>query len=52
MEMLDIQEIPVPRPRRISTLSTPTTGFVHNNIKDGISAPIIKEVIIITLLNA
>jgi hypothetical protein len=27
-------------------------GFVHNNIKDGISAPTIKEVTIITLLNA
>jgi len=49
--MLDIREIPVPRPRRISTSSAMTTGFVHNNIKDGISAPTIKEVTIITLLN-
>jgi hypothetical protein len=27
-------------------------GFIHNNIKDGISAPTIREVTIITLLNA
>jgi hypothetical protein len=49
---VDIQEILVPRPKRILTSSTPTMGFVHNNIKDGISAPTIKEVTIITLLNA
>ena len=47
---MDIREIPVSRPRRTSTSSTPKMGFVHN-IKDGISAPIIKEVTIITLLN-
>jgi hypothetical protein len=50
VEMLDIQEISVPRPRRISTSSTPTTGFIHNNIKDAISAPTIRELTIITLL--
>jgi len=51
MEMLDIREMPVPRPRKISTSSTQTMGFVHNNIKDGISAPTTKEVTIITLLH-
>jgi hypothetical protein len=49
--MLDIQEMPIPRPKRISTSSTLTTSFVHNNIKDGINAPTIKEVTINTLLN-
>jgi hypothetical protein len=49
--MLDIQKMHVPRPKRISTSSTPTTGFIHNNIKDGISTPTIKEVTINTLLN-
>jgi hypothetical protein len=43
--------MPVPKPRKISTSSTMTTSFVHNNIKDGISAPTTKEVTIITLLN-
>jgi hypothetical protein len=51
--MLDIQKMPVPRPKKISTSSTMTTSFIHNNIKDGISVPTTKEVtIIITLLNA
>jgi hypothetical protein len=49
MEMLDIWAIPAPKPNRTSTLSTPTTGYVHN-IKAGISAPTIREVTIITLL--
>jgi hypothetical protein len=40
-----------PRPRRILTSSTPTMGFIHNDIKVGINAPTIKEVTIITLLN-
>ena len=39
-----------PETQEASTSSTPKMGFVHN-IKDGISAPIIKEVTIITLLN-
>ena len=38
------------RTRRTSTSSTPTMGFVHNNIKDGINTPTIKEVIIIIIL--
>jgi hypothetical protein len=49
VEMLDIRAIPIPRPKRTSTSSTPTMGFVHN-IKAGISAPTIREVTIITLL--
>ena len=40
-----------PKPWRTSTSSTPTTVFVHNNIKARISAPTTKEVTIITLLN-
>jgi hypothetical protein len=47
--MLDIREIPAPKPKRTSTSSTPTTGFVHN-IKARINAPTIREVTIITLL--
>jgi hypothetical protein len=50
--MLDIRAIPVPKPRKTSTLSTLTTVFVHHNTKDGISAPTIREVTIITLLLA
>jgi len=50
--MLDIQAIPIPKPKRTSTSSTPTMGSVHNNIKARISAPTIREVTIITLLNA
>ena len=41
--------IPVLKPKRSSTSPTPTTGSVHN-IKAGISAPITREVTIITLL--
>ena len=49
MEMLDIRAIPAPKPKRTSTSSTPTTCSVNNNIKAGISALIIREVVIITL---
>jgi hypothetical protein len=49
VEMLDIRAIPTPKPKRTSTLSTPTMGSVHN-IMAGINAPTIREVIIITLL--
>jgi hypothetical protein len=47
MERLDIWKIPVPKPMKISTSSTTMTiGFVHNKIKDGISAPTHKEVMV------
>ena len=48
---VDIWAIPVLRPKKTSTSSTPITGFVLHNIKDGISAPTTKEVTIITLHN-
>jgi hypothetical protein len=49
MEMVDIWAILAPKPKKTSTSSTPTMGSIHN-IKAGISAPTIREVIIVTLL--
>jgi hypothetical protein len=46
---LDIRTIPVLRPKRTSTSSTPMMGSIHK-IKAEISAPTTREVTIITLL--